>query len=241
MFRLGTSHRGWAFITGQRLWSGETFNFQTMQRESGLMYTLGKLIKNISKTLSEDGIKNIGKAIRTAKDNLNDHEKINFFRMMVYMATFMMTIIAMMALYSIDGDDDDDDDMGGGRSKKGGWLTQFSLAVAFRTINEILSQMPFFFFLNVIDMLSDPFVMMRKLKDLTDIRNWDPFSTVQSGTYKGESYAFRLLAKQTFIKQWYNVKTAEDVKRTHDWWKQNNRRSLMIFDAMFGRKEENDD
>ena len=37
------------------------------------------------------------------------------------------------------------------------------------------------------------------------------------------------------------MRTAQDVKRSKDWWKQNNRRSLMIFDAMFGRKEENDD
>lgn len=231
IFRLATSHRGWVTLTGQRLWSDKTFNLQTMQLEEGLMITPLRLLDRVAKSLSEKGLNNIMDTIKSELENMNDYEKQNIFRLVVYTATFMMSLIAMMAIYNIDGDDDEDDD----------WVSQFVTYIGFRTVNEILSQMPIWFELNIVDILSDPFVMMRKMKDLTDIRNWDPFTTVKSGTYKGESYAFRLLAKQSFIKQWYSIRTAQDVKRSKDWWKQNNRRSLMIFDAMFGRKEENEE
>ena len=100
--------------------------------------------------------------------------------------------------------------------------------------------MPFIMELNVVDIINDPFVMGRKLKDLTDLRNYS-LDKVTSGTYKGESKLFRQLAKQTFIKQWYNIKTPEDVARAYNWLQQTNNKSMMFFIGATPDSEGDDD
>lgn len=161
---------------------------------------------------------------------MNEVEKTNIKRLSVYAGTFLIMQAVSMLLAGWRDDDENEES----------WLTQFGSYVGFRTINEIASQMPFIMELNVVDIINDPFVMGRKLKDLTDLRNYS-LDKVTSGTYKGESKLFRQLAKQTFIKQWYNIKTPEDVARAYNWWQQTNNKSMMFFIGATPDSEGDDD
>lgn len=119
--------------------------------------------------------------------------------------------------------------MGYREDNEDSWFGQFITYIGFRTINEIASQTSPFMELNAIDMLQDPLVTARKLGDLTDPRNWDPFATVQTGVYKGESKLWRQLMKFSFGKQWYNIKTARDIKQTSDYWLMTNGMTMGFF------------
>ena len=100
--------------------------------------------------------------------------------------------------------------------------------------------MPFIMELNVVDIINDPFVMGRKLKDLTDFRNYS-LNKVTSGAYEGDTKLFRTLSKMTFIKQWYNIKTPEDIARASRWWQQTNNKSMMFFIGARPESEGDDD
>ena len=217
-------------LAAQRLWKRRGFNFQTMQEEEGLSITLKNMIAKTFSLASESGMKNIIDAWNENKDNMNEVEKTNIKRLSVYAGTFLIMQAASMLLAGWRDDDENEES----------WLTQFGSYVGFRTINEIASQMPFIMELNVVDIINDPFVMGRKLKDLTDLRNYS-LDKVTSGTYKGESKLFRQLAKQTFIKQWYNIKTPEDVARAYNWWQQTNNKSMMFFIGATPDSEGDDD
>ena len=97
-----------------------------------------------------------------------------------------------------------------------------------RTVNEISSQMPLLFGLNIVDAVEDPFVMARKLGELTNLNNWS-MDRVTSGAYEGETKLWRLLCKMTFLKQWYNVRTPDAIKDSSDYWLLNNQKSMMFF------------
>lgn len=228
--RFMTAHRGWLVLAAQRLWKRRGFNFQTMQEEEGLSITLKNMIAKTFSLASESGMKNIIDAWNENKDNMNEVEKTNIKRLSVYAGTFLIMQAVSMLLAGWRDDDENEES----------WLTQFGSYVGFRTINEIASQMPFIMELNVVDIINDPFVMGRKLKDLTDLRNYS-LDKVTSGTYKGESKLFRQLAKQTFIKQWYNIKTPEDVARAYNWWQQTNNKSMMFFIGATPDSEGDDD
>lgn len=229
--RMVTPHRGWITLAWQRLYSSRTFNFQTMQEEEGIYQTLKSMVGAAYEVVSEKNIKNLGEIWKEVNGSLTDYQRTNLKRLGIYMATFGIGVALAMALFGIKDDDDEDDN----------WITQFATYIGFRLISEVLSQMPFFFEMSAIDAFADPFVLVRKFIDLVDVRNYS-FDRVKTGTYEGESKIFRMLAKQTFIKQWYTVKEAEDIKRASDWYVQTNGRSFGIFSwlykAMFGEDEE---
>lgn len=161
---------------------------------------------------------------------MDEVEKTNIKRLAIYGGTFLI-LEALSILLSGWRDDDD---------REENWLTQFGTYVGFRSINEIASQMPFIMELNVVDIINDPFVMGRKLKDLTDFRNYS-LNKVTSGAYEGDTKLFRTLSKMTFIKQWYNIKTPEDIARASRWWQQTNNKSMMFFIGARPESEGDDD
>lgn len=230
MMRFMTAHRGWLVLATQRLWKSKGFNFQTMQMEEGLCVTLVNMLKKSHGILSEQGMGNFIDAWKAESKNLSDYEKVNLKRAAVYMATFLIMQAISAALFGWRDDDDSEDS----------WLSQFVTYVGMRTINEIASQMPGILELNIVDIINDPFVMARKLKDITNLDNYS-MDKVTSGAYEGETKLWRLLSKQTFLKQWYNIKTPEDIKRASDWWLQTNRQSMMFFWGADRRKNEGDD
>lgn len=227
MARFMTAHRGWLVLAAQRLWKSRGFNFQTMQEEEGLCITLKDMINNTFEMTSEKGISGFLKAWKENKGKMDDTQKTNIKRMAVYAGTFAI-MEAMSMLLSGWRDDDENEES---------WITQFGTYVGFRTINEIASQMPLIMEMNVVDIINDPFVMGRKLSDLADLSNYS-LNKVTSGAYEGDTKLFRLLAKMTFLKQWYNISTPKDIARASRWWQQTNKKSMMFFIGAGTKRDE---
>lgn len=230
MLRFMTAHRGWLVIAAQRLWKSRGFNFQTMQEEEGLAITLKNMIAKTFGMASEKGMRNIINAWNENKDKMDEVEKTNLKRAAVYAGTFLILQAISMLLAGWRDDDDDDQN----------WITQFGTYVGFRTVNEIASQMPFIMELNIVDIINDPFVMGRKLQDLSDFSNYS-LDKVTSGAYAGDTKLYRLLAKMTFLKQWYNIRTPEDIARASRWWQQTNKKSMMFFIGARPKTEEDEE
>lgn len=209
-------HRGWFILAIQRAYKKAGFNFQTNQFEEGHMRTLWRFAGDIYNMMSEGRMKEIHDVLKEYH-SLNPYEQTNIKRSLINMAVFATMIAIGRALMGYREDNEDS------------WFGQFITYIGFRTINEIASQTSPFMELNAIDMLQDPLVTARKLGDLTDPRNWDPFATVQTGVYKGESKLWRLLMKLSFGKQWYNIKTARDIEQTSDYWLMTNGMTMGFF------------
>lgn len=209
-------HRGWFILAVQRAYKKAGFNFQTNQFEEGYMRTLWRFAGDIYNMMSEGRMREIHDVLKEYH-SLNPYEQTNIKRSLVNMAVFATMIAIGRALMGYREDNEDS------------WFGQFITYIGFRTINEIASQASPFMELNAIDMLQDPLVTARKLGDLTDPRNWDPFATVQTGVYKGESKLWRQLMKFSFGKQWYNIKTARDIKQTSDYWLMTNGMTMGFF------------
>lgn len=209
-------HRGWFILAVQRAYKKAGFNFQTNQFEEGYMRTLWRFAGDIYNMMSEGRMKEIHDVLKEYH-SLNPYEQTNIKRSLINMAVFATMIAIGRALMGYREDNEDS------------WFGQFITYIGFRTINEIASQTSPFMELNAIDMLQDPLVTARKLGDLTDPRNWDPFATVQTGVYKGESKLWRQLMKFSFGKQWYNIKTARDIKQTSDYWLMTNGMTMGFF------------
>lgn len=209
-------HRGWFILAVQRAYKKAGFNFQTNQFEEGYMRTLWRFAGDIYNMMSEGRMKEIHDVLKEYH-SLNPYEQTNIKRSLINMAVFATMIAIGRALMGYREDNEDS------------WFGQFITYIGFRTINEIASQTSPFMELNAIDMLQDPLVTARKLGDLTDPRNWDPFATVQTGVYKDESKLWRQLMKFSFGKQWYNIKTARDIKQTSDYWLMTNGMTMGFF------------
>ena len=209
-------HRGWFILAVQRAYKKAGFNFQTNQFEEGYMRTLWRFAGDIYNMMSEGRMREIHDVLKEYH-SLNPYEQTNIKRSLVNRAVFATMIAIGRALMGYREDNEDS------------WFGQFITYIGFRTINEIASQTSPFMELNAIDMLQDPLVTARKLGDLTDPRNWDPFATVQTGVYKGESKLWRQLMKFSFGKQWYNIKTARDIKQTSNYWLMTNGMTMGFF------------
>lgn len=216
ILNMALLHRGWFILAIQRAYKKAGFNFQTNQFEEGYMRTLWRFAGDIYNMMSEGRMKEIHDVLKEYH-SLNPYEQTNIKRSLINMAVFATMIAIGRALMGYREDNEDS------------WFGQFITYIGFRTINEIASQTSPFMELNAIDMLQDPLVTARKLGDLTDPRNWDPFATVQTGVYKGESKLWRQLMKFSFGKQWYNVKTARDIKQTSDYWLMTNGMTMGFF------------
>lgn len=216
--RFTTAHRGWLSLAAQRLWGRKGYNFQTQQFEEGLTVSLGHFMKKMYEASGEQGFLNLIGMYNSAKNGLNDYERQNLKRFMVYACIFGIFQVMSALLFGWRDDDENDDN----------WLVQFASYIGMRTINETASQMPLFFASNLVDIISDPFVMMNKLRDFTDLRNFS-FDEVTSGTYKGSPYIWRTFCKNTFLKQLYNFRTADAISRSSEWWRQTNRATMGWF------------
>lgn len=218
MFNFMLAHRGWFQLNAQRRWKHKGFNFSTGLMEEGTYRTSFQYLKNIKNNLSEKGLTNIFNALREEYHQLEDYEKTNIARTMVDLGVFMIGM-ALMPIFAGLSDDDDN---------KENWIAQFTAFVGLRTINEMYSQLPIMIEKEGIEMLQSPFVMARKLGELTTLSNYDFWSEIESGPYKGESRLWSLLMKQTWGKQYYQLKSTEDIKRTSDYFRLMNNSTLFL-------------
>ena len=209
VMRLMTTHRGWLPLAGQRIFKRHQYNFMTNQMEEGYTVSLMNLIRNVRHLGSERGYSNFVKLITDAYKEADAEGKLNLMRMMIYSGFWGVGIAMIYALMGWSDDDKDD------------WIAQFATYIGLRTINEVSSNVPLFYMFGMADIINDPFPMGRKLLDLVTFSNYS-LDKVETGVYEGETKLWRLLAKQTFLKQLYSNRTAEDVRQTMQWWLQTN-------------------
>lgn len=225
VMRLMTTHRGWLPLAGQRIFKRHQYNFMTNQMEEGYIVSLMNLIRRIRDLGSEKGYVNFFKRVKEAWDSAPTvEEKLNLMRMMVYSGFWAVGIAMIYALMGWSDDDKDD------------WMAQFATYIGLRAINEVSSNIPVFYMFGMADIINDPFPMGRKLLDLVTPSNYS-LDKVETGVYEGETKLWRLLAKQTFIKQLYSNRTAEDVRQTMQWWLQTNTPVMW----WYGARRKNDD
>lgn len=229
LFNMILPHRGWFIIAAQRLWKKEGFNFQTMQMEKGYDRSLISLMNKVYKGMSEGRMSGLFDVVREEYDKMSYTEQLGVRRSLLNYAMLATLMVIGRGLSGF-GDDDDNEDS---------WAVQFGLYAIYSWINEMASQTSPFMEMNAVDMIQDPIVVARKLKDILTISNWSPLDDVQSGVYKGESKLWRQLMKLSFGKQWYNYSSARNIKQTSDYWRMMNRMTMDFF--LGGRKDEKDE
>lgn len=218
MFNFTMAHRGWFQIAFQRRWKAKGYNFSTNQIEEGSNRTILRYLMKSLSLLKEGKTKELFNVINSKWHTMSDWEQTNLRRSVVDVCVFMLATLAYSWAMSY-GDDDDE---------KKSWLGQFTSYNVLRTVNEVYSQLPMLMEVSAVETLYNPFPVMAKLRDLVIAKNWS-LDEVQSGTYKGESKLWRLFAKQTFLKQWYAMRSAESIEATKKGWLLNN--PIMFFTA----------
>lgn len=224
MMNFTMAHRGWFQIAFQRRYKAMGYNFSTNQIEEGSNRTVLRYVMKSLSLLKEGKTKELFDVINSKWHTMSDWERTNLYRSMIDMTVFMFGVLAWSLAMSYDDDDE---------SSWGGQLLTY---ITLRTINEMYSQLPVLMEVNAVETLYNPFPLMAKMRDLVTLRNWS-FDEVQSGTYKGETKLWRLFAKQTFLKQWYAMKSDESIKATRRGWLLNN--PTMFFDRP--KKDENEE
>lgn len=231
MLNFTMAHQGWFQLAFQRRWKKAGYNYSTNQMEEGSNRTLMRFVMDNLKVLKEENTINLFKTINNEWNKLSYWEKTSLYCSMIDMVVFIGgTLIAMAAMGYHDDDDDDIFSMSSNNGS-GSWLSSLAAYTVIRSVNEMYSQLPFLLEINAVDTMCNPFPVMAKLRDLVVPKNWS-LDEIESGSYKGETKLWRLFAKQTFIKQWYSMKSAEDVDRTMKGWILNN--PIMFFGGKSG-------
>lgn len=205
LLNLVLQHRGWLINSIQRAYKKQNINMQAGIEEEGYMRTFGSLLQSIYKTSMDD--KRWGEILQVIKeeyDNLEPHEKRNIRRAALDLGTLaMFNVLAFVALGYRDHDEDD-------------WIAQYSTYIAFRWMNETMSQTGTMLPLGMIDVLQEPLVSARKLGDMVNLPAW--VGTVETGVYEGYPAAFRQLMKLTWGKQLFNYMNSDNVRQTSNYW-----------------------
>ena len=219
-------HRGWFFMWMQKHFAKEHINLNTMEKESGTVRTLAKLLYNMALLTREDGIGNIMQSYKSVKEAMSDSERRNLIRSMVNLISFTAMAALSNLLLGWRDDDDNKDDV----------VVQFLAYLGLRSANETLGQMTPFLEMNALDMLQSPIVNARRVSDMMTFSNYS-LQEVENGVYKGESKLWRQLMKMSFGKQWYTIKSAENINQVSRYYMLNNKFS-MFYLLPGGLKEE---
>lgn len=207
-----TAHRGWLSIAIQRKFKKSHFNFTTGQFEEGHYISLFRYLQDSYKLMEEKNLKSFIKAFKDNWHSLSDVEQRNLKRVMTEFGVYMMllglgTVVAALA------DDDDNKDL---------WALQFSAYIYFRTVSEVGSvQAPTGVF-GLVDVVQAPFIAINSIKEIMDVKGWS-LEEVNSGAYEGHSKLYRKLAKQTWIRHWYDL---QGIKQKSDYYRLLNSETL---------------
>lgn len=219
-------HRGWFFMWMQKHFAKEHINLNMMEKESGTVRTLAKLLYNMALLTREDGIGNTMQSYKSVKEAMSDSERRNLRRSMVNLISFTAMAALSNLLLGWRDDDDNKDDV----------VVQFLAYLGLRSANETLGQMTPFLEMNALDMLQSPIVNARRVSDMMTFSNYS-LQEVENGVYKGESKLWRQLMKMSFGKQWYTIKSAENINQASRYYMLNNKFS-MFYLLPEGLKEE---
>jgi hypothetical protein len=208
-------HRGWLTMAIQRRWGNQWYNFSTNQMERGSYNSLGALVRDSFRGVEE---KNLAGLIRSFRENWHDldmHDRRNLHRLAVDAAAFAGMVALMMVFAGMSDDDDNEDS----------WMVQLMSYIGLRTVSEMLSQNEPFLFVNTVEALKNPIVPLRQATELINLKNWSQ-EEVQSGTYKGRSKMYRMLARQTWLRHYHQLQNGQSIHQTGSYFRLMNRWTL---------------
>lgn len=225
------SHRGWIVLAAQRMFKKKSVNFNTLQVEEGWARTWLNLLGVSASFLKQGNLNDISKVYKEYFEKLDYSEKINLKRGVVNMA--VMAVFAILAR-GIQKWRDDDDEIQNNPS----YLGELAFFLMLGSINEVYSQNDVLGLSgNVIEAIDEPIASSRFLQDIFDVvsRPTSQFDEVKGGTYKGDTRLMQKVYRNTFLRQWFNNRSAKDIKRQRRAWEMYNSKSMWLF---LSRKDE---
>lgn len=221
------SHRGWMVLAAQRMFKKKGVNFNTLQVEEGWARTYLNLLGTSISFLKLGNINNIADAYREYFKDMDYSERINLKRGAVNLA--VMAVLAILAR-GIQKWRDDDEEIQNNPS----YFGELSYFLMLGSINEVYSQNDIFGFGgNVVESIDEPIASSRFLQDIFDVvsRPMSQFDEVKGGTYKGDTKLMQKVYRNTFLRQWFNNRSAKDIKRQRRAWEMYNSKSMWLFTA----------
>lgn len=206
LLRFLLRHRGWWTIWTQNRFKSRHFNYATNKYEEGSYTTLFRVASQMVKALADkDG------GVRTIIEKLTPEEKMNLKRVLI--DTVISAILVAIGHFLVVPWSDDDDN-------KENNNVQFLAFMYYRLVSEQMTSglagIP-----SSKEILETPLVGASVLAEALKLSNYST-DEVSSGAYKGHSKLFKLLAKNTFARHYfdtrYGIKDKSDYYRLKNEW-----------------------
>lgn len=214
LLRFALRHREWFSINLQNRWKANHYNLNTHKYEEGSYISASTYLRDVYKAFEfKEGVSNY-KKFREVYDELDSHQQKNIQRVLVDVAISALLIgIGAFAIAPIVDDEENKDN----------WAIQYAGYMYFRLASEQMSVgiagIP-----QSKDVIEAPFVAVNSMKELMKPSNYS-FEEVNRGAYEGHSKLFKLIAKQTFARHYFD--TAYGVTQKSDFFRLNNEWTLM--------------
>ena len=214
-------HREWFTINFQNRFKRGHENLYTGQFEEGHYHTLVRYMLDNFKAFNP---KNDTK-LREIYEELTDAEKMNLKRVLIDTA-ISMVLAAMGALVIRPWGDDDEN--------KDNWQVQFLSYMYYRLASEQMSSgllgIP-----SYKDLLESPIVAVNSIKEIMKPSNWST-KPVEDGPYEGHSKLFKLVAKNTFARHYFDL--VHGLQKKSDFYRLNNEWTLMTMQKLSKEEKE---
>lgn len=217
LLRFALRHREWFTINMQNRWKSTHYNLNTHKYEEGSYISLSTFLKDTFKAFEfKKGISNY-QNFKEIYDTLDSHQQKNLQRVLVDLAiSALLIMVGALAVAPIVDDDENKDN----------WLIQYAGYMYFRLASEQMSVgltgIP-----QSKDVVEAPFVAVNSMKELMKPSNYS-FDEVERGSYEGHSKLFKLAAKQTFARHYFD--TVHGVTQKADFFRLNNEWTLWGMD-----------
>ena len=213
LLRFVLRHREWFSINMQNRWKGRHYNANTFKDEEGSYISLSTYLRDIYKAFEFKGGLSNFKEFKKIYDTLDHHQQKNLQRVLLDSAISVLLILAGSFLVAPMVDDDENKD---------NWLIQYAGYMYFRLSSEQMSSglsgIP-----QAKDVVEAPFVAVNSMKELMKPSNYS-FKEVDRGVYEGHSKLFKLIAKQTPVRHYFD--TVYGVNQKSDFFRLNNEWTL---------------
>lgn len=225
LLRFALRHREWFSINLQNRWKSQHYNLNTHKYEEGSYISLSTYLKDIFRAFEfKKGASNY-KEFKNIYDDLDSHQQKNLQRVLIDVAISALLIaVGGMIIAPIVDDEENKDN----------WAVQYAGYMYFRLASEQmsvgLSGLP-----QSKDVIEAPFVAVNSMKEILKPSNYS-FDEVERGAYEGHSKLFKLIAKQTFARHYFD--TAHGVTQKSDFFRLNNEWTLWGMDKQSKKEKE---
>lgn len=216
LFRFFTAHRDWLTLSIQRRFKRNHYNYSTGQIEEGHYVSAKKFSEALFSLARKEGATKFFTEFMTTFHSMSETEQKNLGRVMKDLTAFMILTLLAIPIAAA-ADDEENKDV---------WPIQFLSFLYFRTtVEQGSAQLPFGAF-NLVDMVKTPFVAVNALSSLTDSKGWST-QEVTSGPYEGFSKWQKTLAKQTYLRHYYDM---IGIRQKSDYYRLMNGESLFMIE-----------